>query len=162
MKAPRGGLLMAGAASAALVLLLCLASRAPLDTMLIDLRHRWVYATAPRANLELHPATTPAEANFTGMNVFLEQEVEPAGRQRSLQLLQAAGVSWIRQELPWEQIEPVAKGQTEDPKFGGSTWTKFDDIVERASSLGMKVMLRLDTSPDGRCHQRRRMASDRR
>jgi hypothetical protein len=81
------------------------------------------------------------------MNVFLEQEVEPERRQLSLELLKAAGVSWIRQELPWEQIEPVAKGQTTDPKFGGSSWTKFDDIVERSATMGMHLMLRLDTSP---------------
>jgi hypothetical protein len=81
------------------------------------------------------------------MNVFLEQEVEPERRQRSLELLRDAGVSWIRQELPWEQIEPVAKGDTTDAKFGGSTWAKFDDIVERSQSTGMHLMLRLDTSP---------------
>lgn len=82
-----------------------------------------------------------------GMNVFFEQEVEPDKRQRSLELLKAAGVTWIRQELPWEQIEPVAKGQTTDPTFGGSTWTKFDDIVDRTSAMGMHLLLRLDTSP---------------
>src|SRR5207245_5675228 len=80
-------------------------------------------------------------------SVFLEQEVEPDSRQRSLELLQAAGVGWLRQELPWEQIEPVSKGETSDSKFGGSTWTKFDDIVDRASAMGMHLMLRLDTSP---------------
>ncbi len=81
------------------------------------------------------------------MNVFLEQEVEPERRQRSLDLLRDAGVSWIRQELPWEEIEPVDKGDTSDPKFGGSTWAKFDDIVARASASGMHLILRLDTSP---------------
>jgi hypothetical protein len=79
--------------------------------------------------------------------VFLEQEVESDKRQRSLTLLHEAGVSWVRQQLPWEQIEPLAKGQTTDPKFGGSTWTKFDDIVERATALGMHLVLRIDTSP---------------
>src|SRR5262249_30449222 len=59
----------------------------------------------------------------------------------------AAGVTWIRQQLPWEQIEPVAKGRDTDPKFGDSTWAKFDDIVERAGALGLKLILRLDTSP---------------
>src|SRR5207244_230912 len=119
-----------------------LLSSGPLDTLGIDLRHRWVALTAP--------ATAAAAADVpprVGMNVFLEQEVEPDKRQRSLELLQAAGVSWIRQELPWEQIEPVARGQTIDPTFGGSTWAKFDDIVDRANALGMNVVLRLDTSP---------------
>jgi polysaccharide biosynthesis protein PslG len=49
--------------------------------------------------------------------------------------------------LPWEQLEPVAPGETTDPKFGGSTWTRFDDIVDRANTLGLRVILRIDTSP---------------
>jgi len=121
---------------------LCAVGPNPWDTLSIDLRHRWVALTSGRA------PTEPAQASpAVGMNVFLEQEVEPARRQRSLDLLQAAGVTWIRQELPWEQVEPVAKGQTVDPNYGGSTWAKFDDIVDRAAAMGMHVMLRLDTSP---------------
>jgi hypothetical protein len=129
---------------ASLVLLagLCAAGPNPWDSLSIDLRHRWVALTSGRAPTE--PGQAPPAV---GMNVFLEQEVEPERRQRSLELLQAAGVTWIRQELPWEQIEPVAKGQTVDPNYGGSTWAKFDDIVDRASATGMHVVLRLDTSP---------------
>jgi hypothetical protein len=82
-----------------------------------------------------------------GMNVFLEQEVEPEKRQRSLELMRDAGVQWLRQQLPWEQVEPVSKGQTSDPTYGTSTWAKFDDIVDRANALGMQVALRIDTSP---------------
>jgi hypothetical protein len=129
-------------ASVVLLILLSSLSVGPLDTLSIDLRHRWVALTsghAPAENGDAEPAV--------GMNVFLEQEVEPERRQLSLDLLKAAGVTWIRQELPWEQIEPVAKGETTDPNFGGSTWAKYDDIVDRASGTGMHLMLRLDTSP---------------
>jgi hypothetical protein len=108
----------------------------------IDLRHRWVALTAGQV-----PAEDGTGAPALGMNVFLEQEVEPAKRQATLDLLRASGVTWVRQELPWEQIEPVAKGETTDPYFGGSTWTKFDDIVDRTSGSGLQLMLRLDTSP---------------
>jgi hypothetical protein len=118
------------------------ASASPLDTLSIDLRHRLVAASAPGA-----PADVRQAGPGIGMNVFLEQEVEPEKRQRSLELLQQAGVGWIRQQLPWEQIEPVAKGQTVDPNVGVSTWAKFDDIVDRANALGLNVILRLDTSP---------------
>jgi hypothetical protein len=138
----RGSWLLATLASVVLLVLLSSLSVGPWDTLSIDLRHRWVTLTAGNA-----PAEQGGHAPALGMNVFLEQEVEPVKRQASLDLLRAAGVSWIRQELPWEQIEPLAKGQTIDPNFGGSTWTKFDDIVDRASASGMKVMLRLDTSP---------------
>jgi hypothetical protein len=139
---PRYAWLVAALASVVLLLLLSSVSAAPLDTLSIDLRHRWVALTDGRA-----PAEPGASAPMVGMNVFLEQEVEPAKRQASLDLLRGAGVTWIRQELPWEQIEPVARGDTTDPTFGGSTWAKYDDIVDRASASGMHLMLRLDTSP---------------
>ena len=134
--------LLATFGSVAVLVAVSLASVAPLDSLAVDLRHRWVAGTAPR--LPAEPGGAPPEV---GMNVFLEQEVEPEVRQRSLELLRSAGAGWIRQELPWEQIEPVGKGHTVDPNFGGSTWTKFDDIVDRGSALGIKIMLRLDTSP---------------
>ncbi|HET6317783.1 MAG TPA: hypothetical protein VFG86_15105, partial [Chloroflexota bacterium] len=113
-QAPRGGWLLATLASTGLVVLLSLIGVAALDTLSIDLRHRWVALTAP----DRAPHETVRSAPAIGMNVFLEQEVEPDKRQLSLDLLHAAGVTWIRQELPWEQIEPVAKGQTVDPNFG--------------------------------------------
>lgn len=146
MEAPRGGWLLAGLTSVALVALFSLSSGTAIDNISIDLRHRWVALTAPSAPASDSLPGTPRN-NPIGMNVFLEQEVEPDKRQLSLELLKAAGVGWIRQELPWEQIEPLAKGQSVDPKFGDSTWAKFDDIVDRANGLGLAVVLRLDTSP---------------
>jgi hypothetical protein len=146
MQPPRGGWQIAAAASLGLLLLASALSSGPLETLGIDLRHRWVAATSPRPALPGEPAVGQVD-NSVGVNVFLEQEVEPEKRQRSLELLRDAGVGWIRQELPWEQVEPVAKGQTTDPKFGESTWAKFDDIVDRANTLGVKVILRVDTSP---------------
>ena len=146
LHAPRGGWQIATLASLALLLLAGAVSSGPLETLSIDLRHRWVAATAPRPALPAEPVGGQVE-NGVGVNVFLEQEVEPEKRQRSLELLHQAGVGWIRQELPWEQVEPVARGQTTDPKFGDSTWAKFDDIVDRSNALGLKVILRVDTSP---------------
>jgi hypothetical protein len=143
MRSPRGGWALAALGSLALLVVLCAISPGAWDTLSIDLRHRWVALTAGSAPAESTSDAAPA----VGMNVFLEQEVEPAKRQRSLELLHAAGITWIRQELPWEQIEPRAKGETTDPTYGGSTWTKFDDIVDRASAMGMHLVLRLDTSP---------------
>jgi polysaccharide biosynthesis protein PslG len=143
MRAPRGGWALAALASLVLLAGLCALAPGAWDTLTIDLRHRWVALTAGRAPDDGPSAQPPA----LGMNVFLEQEVETDKRQLSLDLLHAAGVTWIRQELPWEQIEPVAKGRTIDPNFGGSTWAKFDDIVDRTSAMGMHLVLRLDTSP---------------
>lgn len=142
MQAPRGGWVLALLCSVLVMVAVGAWSAWPLDTLSIDLRHRWVALMARPA-----PSGIGIAPPRLGMNVFLEQEVEPDKRQRSLELLRAAGVSWIRQELPWEQIEPLAKGDSIDPKFGESTWAKFDDIVDRARALGLQVMLRLDTSP---------------
>jgi hypothetical protein len=146
MAAPPGGWLVATSASVALLLILSALSSGPLDTLAIDLRHRAVAATFAPAS-ETTSSVAGRLDNMVGANVFLEQEVEPEKRQRSLELLHGAGVGWIRQQLPWEQIEPIAKGQATDPNFGGSTWEKFDDIVERADTLGLQLILRLDTSP---------------
>src|SRR5450631_3112496 len=146
MATPRGGWLLASSASLALLLIGSAVSSGPLDTLTLDLRHRAVAVNAVPPP-EATASVTGHVDNFVGVNVFLEQEVEPEKRQRSLELLRDAGVGWIRQELPWEQIEPVAKGQTTDPKFGESTWAKFDDIVERTNSLGLNLILRVDTSP---------------
>jgi polysaccharide biosynthesis protein PslG len=143
MQVPRGGWLAAGAASFVLMFGVSALSAGPPDTLAIDVRHRLVAATArPPA-----PTTGANPAPEVGINVFLEQEVEPDKRQRSIDLVRDAGITWIRQQLPWEQIEPLAKGQTTDPNFGGSTWDKFDDIVDRATHAGLHVILRLDTSP---------------
>ncbi len=148
MRAPRGGSPRAALGVLLLIVTFAASSGSALDTLSIDLRHRWVALTARASQqpLEAQAATAPP-SNSVGMNVFLEQEVEPDKRQLSLELLRAAHVGWIRQELPWEQIEPIAKDQFVDPKFGDSTWAKFDDIVDRANALGLSVVLRLDTSP---------------
>lgn len=147
MQGPRGGWLLATLGSLALLMAVSASSSGALDTLSIDLRHRWVALTAPGLPTSTASGAAARPTPMVGMNVFLEQEVESDKRQRSLELVRAAGVTWIRQELPWEQIEPVAKGQNTDPNFGGSTWAKFDEIVERARALGLEVMLRLDTSP---------------
>jgi hypothetical protein len=148
MHAPRGGWLLAALVSLALIVACSASGGAAYDSLSIDLRHRLVTLSAHARTLTLdeQPAAAPP-AHAIGMNVFLEQEVEPSKRQLSLDLLGAARVGWIRQELPWEQIEPIAKGQFVDPKFGDSTWAKFDDIVAGANDMGMNVVLRLDTSP---------------
>ena len=147
-QAPRGGWLLATLGSLALLTVVSASSSGSLDTLSIDLRHRLVVLTAPGVPVSGASAGSARRTTPTvGMNVFLEQEVESDKRQRSLELVRAAGVTWIRQELPWEQIEPVAKGQNTDPTFGGSTWAKFDETVDQARALGLEVMLRLDTSP---------------
>ena len=135
-EAGRGGWLLATATTFGLIAVLSLGvGPSALDTAAIDLRHRLIALTA---GPELAEAGEPRPPGV-GVNTFLEQEVEPEKRERSVELLKAAGVAWIRQELPWEQVEPNARGQQQ--------WAKFDDIVDRARAQNIDLLLRLDTSP---------------
>src|SRR5512145_2129631 len=40
-----------------------------------------------------------------GVNTFLQNEVEPAKRERQVQMIADAGFKWLRQQFPWEDIE---------------------------------------------------------
>lgn len=87
------------------------------------------------------------DGNPTGVNVFLEQEVEEWKIRRSLQLIQSAGFGWIRQQMLWAEIEPDAPGRFVDRATGGSSWEKYDRIVRLAREHGLRVLFRVDTSP---------------
>ncbi len=150
LHAPPRGWLLAGAASLVLIALVSLLpGPSALDTPQIDLRHRWVALTAGRVQRSVAdgPMPPPLVSNGVGVNVFLEQEADLAKRRRSLQLLHDAGVGWIRQQLPWEQVEYAGKGIFDDVKFGGSNWDRFDSIVDDARALGIQVIFRIDTTP---------------
>jgi hypothetical protein len=94
-------------------------------------------------------ATTFADVSPFGANTFLEQEVEPAKRDRQLQMIQDAGFKWIRQQFPWADIEISAKSNFEDCRNPPciSAWTKYDNIVELANQHGINVVARLDAPP---------------
>jgi hypothetical protein len=85
-----------------------------------------------------------------GVNTFLEQEVEPAKRERQMQMIAAAGFKWIRQEFAWADIEIAAKGdftdRRNDPR-GVDAWAKYDDIVALAQKYNVQVVARLTSPP---------------
>jgi hypothetical protein len=87
--------------------------------------------------------------NPYAVNTFLEQEVEPAKRERTMQMIADAGFHWIRQEFPWEDIEIHAKGDYEDRRNQPyrSAWEKYDNIVDLADKYGLEVMARLSNPP---------------
>jgi len=91
----------------------------------------------------------PAVQNPFGANTFMEQEVEPAKRERICQMLNEAGFGWIRQEFPWEDIEIHGKGDFEDRRHEPyrSAWDKYDNIVELANRYGLNVIARLSNPP---------------
>ena len=82
-----------------------------------------------------------------GVNTFLEQEVETASRRRTLAMAREAGFGAIRQQFPWAEIEPDARGVYWDARWGQSSWAKYDEIVDLANEYGLDVLARLDTSP---------------
>ncbi len=84
-----------------------------------------------------------------GVNTFLEQEVEPAKRERAMAMIAEAGFRWVRQEFPWEDIEIHAKGDFVDRRAEPhrSAWDKYDNIVDLAEEYGLELIVRLSNPP---------------
>ena len=94
------------------------------------------------------PRSIPhTDVNPWGVNMFLHKEVERWKKEQSLMMIQEAGIGWIKQQFPWEEIEQPRKGQYWDTKYGQSTWDKFDEIVDLAEEHGLGVIARLDRPP---------------
>ena len=83
-------------------------------------------------------------------STFLEQEADPANVARTLDLAKAAGVSLVRQQFPWEDIEIHGKGDFEDRRHEPyrSAWEKYDRILDMAEARGIDLIARLDAPPD--------------
>ncbi len=95
------------------------------------------------------PLAFPAVSSF-GVNTFLEQEAEEAKRARSLDLTRDAGLRFIRQEFPWEDIEIHAKGDFIDRRndpAGVDAWAKYDHIVDLAAGRDIALIARLSNPP---------------
>lgn len=85
--------------------------------------------------------------NPLGVNTFLEQEADIAKRRQTMQMLKDAGIGWIRQQFPWEDIEGPGKGIFWDEKHGINSWEKYDNIVDLANQYGIQLIVRLDLPP---------------
>ncbi len=120
-----------------------------------QLRALWNLAlqqTRPRLNLAPEQVDrTLLPANFLGVNTFLQQEVEIAKRERQLEMIKAAGFTFIRQQFPWADIEIDAKGDFTDRRNAQSgeisAWDKYDNIVALSKARGIAIMARLDAPP---------------
>ena len=98
--------------------------------------------------LDLVPVAN-AGMNPFGVNLFLEQEVEPNKREQAVQMIAGAGFHWLRQEFPWEDIEIHAKGDYQDRRHEPyrSAWDKYDHIVDLADQYDLEVIARLSNPP---------------
>lgn len=90
-----------------------------------------------------------AGMNPYGVNTFLQTEVEPQKREQAMRLVAEAGITWIRQEFTWEDIEIHGKGDFEDRRHqpAQSAWAKYDHIVDLAQKYNINIMARLSNPP---------------
>ncbi len=101
-------------------------------------------ALEPTASVD-HTAVSPF-----GANTFLQYEVLPEVREQSLQMLRDAGVTFIRQEFTWEDIEIHGKGDFVDRRndpAGVDAWAKYDNIVDLAQQYDVQIIARLGNPP---------------
>lgn len=82
-----------------------------------------------------------------GVNTFFEQEVQEERLIRGFDMLESIGVTIIRQQVPWSDIEIPAKGQSLN-HYGQNTWEKYDRIFRMARERNLTVVARLDFPPD--------------
>jgi hypothetical protein len=115
----------------------------PLQQMAALLRHPFL----PQLNTANDSPVDHAGLNPYGVNTFFEQEVEEWKVRKSMKMLRDAGVHWIRQQMPWADIEPFEKGRYVD-KFGNNTWDKYDRMVALAEEYGLEIVARLDEPPN--------------
>ncbi|MEM7349089.1 MAG: beta-galactosidase [Chloroflexota bacterium] len=73
-----------------------------------------------------------------GMQVFLFWQEEVADR--DLRLVQEAGFRWVKQEIPWREIEGHSKGAW--------AWDKSDRLMDQIDAYELKVIVRLGSQPE--------------
>jgi polysaccharide biosynthesis protein PslG len=94
------------------------------------------------------PRTIPqTDVNPWGTNTFLHKEVEDWKKRQTFKLIREAGIGWVKQQFPWEELEQPRKGQFYDTKYNQVTWDKFDTLVKLAEEHGVKLIARLDRPP---------------
>ena len=105
-------------------------------------RHRGVVWGAELPRIAL------ADVPPLGVNVFLDREPDEANMRQTLALARDMGAHWVKQLFPWEQIEPIAKGEFWDTRYDKSTWEHYDRIVALCEEHGLELIVRLDRPPD--------------
>ncbi len=107
-------------------------------------------AVRPQPDLAVDEFASADRPNPLGVNVFLQQEVEPEKRAQSLEMAGQAGFKFIRQEFQWEDIEIHGKGDFVDRRNdpdGVDAWAKYDNIVDLAEQYDIEIIARLSNPP---------------
>ena len=94
----------------------------------------------PTATVPAVPAAKTAKLGSPeyGVQAFLWWHPETADR--DVGLAKAAGLTWIKQQFAWRDIEGAAKGKYD--------WTHPDLAVFTANSKGVDILARMDNAPD--------------
>ncbi|MBI3967093.1 MAG: cellulase family glycosylhydrolase [Chloroflexi bacterium] len=85
--------------------------------------------------------------NPLGINTFFDQEADLDRLRRSFELIRDGGFGWIRQQIPWADVERSGKGNFRHEIWNVSTWEKYDRIVDLAAEHGLRVIARIDSPP---------------
>lgn len=112
--------------------------------------HWFHTALRPQADLAPDAPMHHADVSVFGVNTFLQSEVLPEVRERSLQLIRDAGIDFIRQEFTWEDIEIHGKSDFVDRRNdpdGVDAWAKYDNIVDLAGQYDVEIIARLGNPP---------------
>ena len=104
---------------------------------------RWRLGSEPAPTPTLAPPTptswprTRLPSPGYGFQAFLWWNEQIA--RRDLDLIQAAGFGWVKQNVAWRDVEGAAKGHF--------NWYFTDRIVADAEARGLSVLFRLDREP---------------
>ncbi len=102
----------------------------------------------PQVQVAARTSTIPyTDMNPYGANTFLSKEVEDWKREKTVQMMSEAGLGWMKQQFPWSEIEPK-QGRFWDDKYNQNSWDKYDRIVDLAEKYGVRIIARLDNTPE--------------
>ncbi len=93
--------------------------------------------TRPMALTADEPVFQQFDSPAYGVQAFLWWKPDVA--QRDLGLIHKMGFGWVKQEIPWREIEGIEKGARD--------WYRPDLIVSLVEDAGLNLIVRLDRQP---------------
>ena len=99
-----------------------------------------IHSSTPIPTLIPIPSVKPLKMNSPeyGAQAFLWWRPETADR--DLGLMKAAGLTWVKQQFAWRDIEGAGKGVFD--------WENADRAVELANAKGIDILARMDNAPE--------------
>ena len=117
-------------------------TEAPVSTSVIEASPTTGEALQQQPNQEVYQPTVDVDAVMSspdyGIQVFLYWQEEIADR--DLKLVQDAGFRWVKQEIPWREVEGHGKGIWQ--------WDIPDRIIDQIEAHDLKVIVRLGSQPE--------------